>query len=161
QQRVDEMAPHANKITGYVDFGFFYAGGDGSGIRPDIGHQRFPEYNGVVPDHWVFYGDPLATAINSRGEPADTQTSRALTLTAIKSNGKASFILNSLTIGVFFGIADNLTLTGAVDFLARSRNVSDPDGVGLGDFIDVKLAYLEYRVPIRSFGLSLFAGKVD
>jgi hypothetical protein len=161
QQRVDELAPHVNKFTGYMDFGFFYAGGDGSGIRPDTGHQHFPEYDGVVPDGWVFYGDPLATTVNSRGEPADTQTSRAVTLNSIKSNGKASFILNSLTIGVFFGLADNLTFTGAVDFLARSRNVSDPDGVGLGDFIDVKLAYLEYRVPIKSFGLSLFAGKVD
>jgi hypothetical protein len=161
ETRVTELQPLAQKVTGYLDFGFFYATGNGSGIRPDIGYRFFPEYNGQVPDSWVFMGDPLATTVNSRGEPASTSESRALTFDSVNSRGRATFLVNSLTVGLFAGLGENLTFTGAIDLVPRGRDVSDPRGVAVGDFVDVKLAFLEYLIPIKKFSLSLFAGKFD
>ena len=43
----------------------------------------------------------------------------------------------------------------------RGRNVSNSNAVFLGDYIDVKLAYAEYNVPLQRFGLSLTVGKFD
>lgn len=93
-QQVTSLLPLGSRLSGYLDFGFFYVGGDGTGIRPDTGYVNFPEYRGQVPDTWVFMGDPLATTINSRGDPANTGESRAITLNPIKSGNKPTFILN-------------------------------------------------------------------
>ena len=46
--------------------------GDGAGYVEDFGHVFFPEYAGKFG--WVFLGDILAPAINTRGEPADLGT---------------------------------------------------------------------------------------
>jgi hypothetical protein len=160
-QRVEQLMPLTSKLSGYLDFGFFWVQGDGRGIRTDLGHRALPKYDGVVPDSWVFLGDPLATAINSRGEPADVAESRAITFDPIANRGKPSFILNALNLQLFTGVGDNLTINAAVDFLPRSRNISDPDGVGLGDYLDVKLGYVEYRLEVLGTALSLSAGKFD
>ena len=159
-QKVASLLPFGNLITGYVDFGFFYVGGDGTGIRSDFGHLNFPEYKDIS-DSWVFMGDPLATAINSRGDPANTGASRAVTFNPIHSDGKPSFIINNLNVALSAGLTENLQVNGLIDFVPRGRNVSNPDGLFLGDYIDVKLAYIEYNVPIRLFSLSLSAGKFD
>lgn len=153
--------PVLGKLTGYLDLGFFHVGGDGSGIRTDIGHRAFPEYDGVVPDSWVFLGDPLSTAINSRGEPADTSESRAVVQDSIDNGGKASFLVNALSVSLFSGLSDRLTFNAIVDLLPRGRNVSSPSGTFLGDFVDVKLGYLEYRVPTERFDLRVSGGKFD
>src|SRR4051812_36513729 len=57
--QVSSLLPLAARLSGYLDFGFFYVGGDGTGIRPDTGYLNFPEFRGQVPDTWVFMGDPL------------------------------------------------------------------------------------------------------
>ncbi len=106
-------------------------------------------------------GDPLSTAINARGEPADTGPSRAVVFDSVNSMGKSSFIVNSLNLGLFAGLGETLQLDASVDFIPRSRNVSDPAGTFLGDYVDVKLAYAEYRPQFDSFALSIFAGKFD
>jgi len=160
-QRVDQLMPLTGKLSGYLDFGFFWVQGDGRGIRTDVGHRALPQYDGVVPDSWVFLGDPLSTAINSRGDPADVAESRAITFDPIGNRGKPSFIFNALNLQLFTGVGDNLTINGAVDFVPRSRNISDPDGVGLGDYLDVKLGYVEYRLDLFGTTLSLSAGKFD
>jgi transposase-like protein len=160
EQQVERLLPLSGRLSGYLDFGFFYVGGNGSGIQSDIGHKYFPEY-GDVTDSWVFYGDPLSTVINSRGDPADTELSRAVVFDPVRSNGKASFIVNALNLTLFAGIGEDLTLNGSVDFVPRGRDVSVAGDTALGDFIDVKLAYVEYMVPIESFKLSLYAGKFD
>jgi len=160
EQRLDRLEPLLGRVTGYLDVGFFKVTGNGSGIRNDFGHLRLPEYT-AVPDSWVFLGDPLATTVNARGEPADTSQSRAVTFNPIHAGSAPSFIVNSLTLNLFAAVGDDLTLTGAVDFVPRSRNVSDPMGTALGDFIDVKLAYLEYIVPLTRMDLSIYAGKID
>ena len=160
EQQVERLLPLSGRLSGYLDFGFFYVQGNGAGIKSDIGHRHFPEYADIT-DSWVFYGDPLATVINSRGDPADTDDSRAVVFDAVRSNGNASFIVNALNLSLFAGLGEDLTLTSSVDFVPRGRDVSVAGDTALGDFIDVKLAYAEYIVPIESFKLSLFAGKFD
>jgi hypothetical protein len=173
------LAKLSGRITGYLDFGFFYVQGDGSGIRPDIGYQHFPEYKGVVPDSWVFMGDPLSTMINSRGDPADTDGSRAVTFDSVHNGGAPSFIVNSLTLSLFAGLGRYLTLNASFDLMPRNANVSVPlpgeaatthnpseisgtgAATGLGSFMDIKLAYLEYTIPTDRFDLRLSAGKFD
>lgn len=160
-RRVDGLLPLTGRIGGYIDAGFFWAAGGGSGIRSDIGNLVFPEYDGRVPDSWVFMGDPLSTAINSRGEPADTGDSRAVAFDSIDSRGKASFALNALNLSLFTGVGRHVTVHGLVDFAPRNRDVSDPDGVALGDFVDVKLGYMTYMAPVRRWDLELSVGKID
>src|SRR5262245_36129408 len=66
----EQMASQRPRVSlgGYVDFGFFVPRGDGSGIIRDNGNAMFPQYAGQYG--WVFLGDLLATAVNSRGEVA-------------------------------------------------------------------------------------------
>lgn len=160
-QQVTGLLPLGSRVGGYVDFGFFYVGGDGTGIRRDTGYENFPEYRSQVSDAWLFMGDPLATAINSRGDPAHTGESRAVTFNPIKSGNKPTFILNNVNLALFSGLTENLQVNALIDFVPRGRSVSNPDGLFLGDYIDVKLAYVEYTVPTRLLGLTLSAGKFD
>ena len=160
-QRVQTLLPLSGRLHGYVDFGFFFVQGDGAGIRNDIGNEIFPEYRGVVSDAWVFLGDPLSTAINSRGDPADTGESRAVTFDAVDSRGESSFLVNALNLSLFAGIGEDLTLEGSVDLVPRGRDVSNPEGLFLGDYLDLKLAYAQYVVPIDALRLTLSAGKFD
>jgi hypothetical protein len=159
--QLDQLVPLSGRLGGYVDFGFFWVGGDGSGIRPDTAHVVFPEYDGVVPDSWVFMGDPLSTQINSRGDPADTSESRAILLDGVDSRGKSSFIANALNLDLTTGVGDQIVVEGMVDFIPRNRDVSSPDGVFLGDYINVKLAYVNWIVPTKRIDLDLYAGKID
>jgi hypothetical protein len=159
-ERVDKLAPLAAKVTGYADFGFFTVTGDGSGIRSDLGSREFPEYKGIVPDSWVFMGDPLSTAVNARGEPATTGDSRAITFDSINSKGP-TFLINSLNVGLFGAIGGSTIVTAKFDLVPRGRDVSDAGGLFLGDYVDVRLAYLEHRIARTWIDLSLFAGKLD
>ncbi len=172
QQRLDALeeahgetrqqaARAAGRISGYLDVGFFAVQGNGSGVRADLGYQYFPRYTGMVPDSWVFFGDPLSTTINSRGEPADTGDSRALVFDPVDNRGKPSFIVNALNLSLFAAPADTVVVQALVDFVPRSRDVSNPTGTSLGDFVDVKLAYVEYQANTDWMLLSLYAGKID
>ncbi len=161
KEQVKQLLPLTGRISGYLDFGFFRVSGNGSGIRPDLGNTVFPEYAGKVPGSWVFMGDPLSTAINARGEPADTDGSRAVTFDPVHNGGKSSFIVNTLDVGLFAGIGSDLVVQALIDLVPRARDVSNPDGLFLGDYLDVKLAYVEWRVPLEAWKLSLFAGKFD
>lgn len=158
---LDGLLPLAGRLGGYLDVGAFWAAGNGSGVRPDTGHVVFPEYDGVVPDSWVLMGDPLSTQVNSRGDPADTGESLAVTFDPVDSRGKSSFIANALNLDLTSSVGKRLFLEGMVDFMPRNRNVSSPDGLFLGDYVDVKLAYVGYLVPTRRFELELQGGKID
>jgi hypothetical protein len=159
---VKQIQPFTGRISGYLDFGFFRVAGDGSGIRPDLGNVVFPEYKSVIPGGaWVFMGDPLSTMINSRGEPADTGPSRAITFNPVHAGSSPSFIVNALNVSLFASVGETLIVQGIFDLAPRSRDVSNPDGTFLGDFLDVKLAYVEWRPKIDAFALSIFAGKFD
>jgi hypothetical protein len=161
-QRVDKLAPLAAKVTGYLDFGFFVVGGTGAGIKADSAHLTFPEYDGIVQDSWTFMGDPLSTTVNARGEPATTGESRAITFDPIRSKGP-TFLLNSLNVGLFAQVASNTIVTAKFDLVPRGRDpsIKDLDSLFLGDYVDVRLAYVEHRISRKWIDLELFAGKFD
>src|SRR6185503_11211498 len=145
ERRVDDLGAVSARLSGYVDVGFFATTGDGAGTRSDVGNVVFPEYAGIVPGSWVFMGDPLSTTVNARGEPADTGELRAVTFDPIDSRGKSTFLVNALNLGLLVGLGDTASMIGSVDFVPRGRDVSNPMGVFLGDYLDVKLAYAEWR----------------
>lgn len=164
EDKLKDLLPLTGRISGYVDVGFFGTTGNGAGTREDLINSYFPEYAGVVPGSWVFMGDPLSTAVNSRGEPADTGDSRAVTFDPIHSRGNSSFILNEVNMQLFAGIGETAQVNASIGFVPRSRDVSNPNGLFLGDFIDVKLAYGEWRprkLQTDAFSLTLQAGKFD
>lgn len=158
---LDGLLPLSGRLGGYLDVGAFWVAGNGSGVRPDTGHVVFPEYDGVVPDSWVMMGDPLSTQVNSRGDPADTGESLAVTFDPLDSRGKSSFIANAVNLDLRSSVGKHVILEGMVDLMPRNRDVSSPDGLFLGDYVDVKLAYVGYLVPTRRFELDLYGGKID
>jgi hypothetical protein len=161
EDKLKDLLPISGRFSGYVDLGFFGTTGNGAGTREDLINYYFPQYAGKVPGSWVFMGDPLATAVNSRGEPADTGQSRAVTFDPIHSGGHPTFMINEVNMQMFAAIGDTAQINTSIGFVPRSRDVSNPNGLFLGDFIDVKLAYGEWRPKIDAFSLTLQAGKFD
>ena len=161
EDRIQKLSAVSAKLTGFLDVGFFHVGGDGSGIRNDTGHLVFPEYGAQgIPDSWVFLGDPLSTMVNARGEPATTRESRAITFDGIRSKGP-TFLVNTLNVGLFAEIGKNMVFTSKLDVVPRGRDVADPDGLFLGDYLDMRLAYVEYRIERSKMKVDLFVGKFD
>lgn len=150
RDRLDALAPLTRYVNAYVDVGFFAAGGDGSGVRRDTGHRVFPQYDGMIPAEWVLMGDPLSTAINARGEPADLGASRVITDDTVDSEGRPGFIVNALGLTVDRDVTDEITLRARAELLPRST----------GDLFDVAIARVEYR-PTRAPWLWLTAGRTD
>src|SRR5262249_12385414 len=145
----------------YVDLGFFAAQGDGSGIVQDLGPpsaRYFPQYAGRYG--WVFLGDLLAPAVNSRGEPADlgnlsglgTSTTR---FDSIDSNGAPGFSVNEVNLTLDAAIAESALATASVDFLPRSGT-----DFRLGDVFEVDLAQVEWMLGAAR-RTSIFAGKME
>jgi hypothetical protein len=157
QKQVTALSALKARVSGYLDVGWFYVGGNGSGLRTDAAAIYYPEYAYAAP--WIFLGDPLSVAINSRGEPATTGPSRAVRLNSIDS--QSSFLVNTAALDMFAGIHDDLSVTTFVDFLPRGRDVDDPNGLFLGDYLDVKLAYVEWQPHLEHTALALQAGKFD
>jgi hypothetical protein len=160
EQRLQDTSRLAARLHGYFDGGFFATLGDGSGVRSDLGHRLFPEYD-YVPDSWVFVGDPLSTAINARGEPADTGPSRAVMFDSVDARNKASMIVNALNVGVSASAPGGVGVNVLVDFVPRGRDVAQADGLFLGDFVDLKLAHLRWITPVRRFHFELQFGKIN
>lgn len=153
QSWAEKLSVH---LSGYLDVGFFAVQGNGSGVRKDLGRTA-PQFDDILSS-WVLVGDPLATAINSRGDPADLGDSRALPFDPIHSEGRPTFLVNALNLGFRGEVGDELFVTALVDFLPRDRAITN---TFLGDFFDLKLAYLQWRRELGFGTLSLYAGKVD
>jgi hypothetical protein len=161
EEKVNALLPLAGKLTGYVDVGFFATTGNGAGTRSDLIGTYFGEYIGIIPGSWVFMGDPLSTAVNSRGDVADTGESRAITYDPINSRGNSTFLVNAVNLTLFTGIGETGSATVSVDFVPRARDIGDVAGLLLGDYIDVKLAYGEWKPKLEKLDLALQAGKFD
>ncbi len=157
EKRADFLSMISARFIGYVDVGFFVVQGDGSGVRKDIGHSQ-PQLADLLGT-WVLLGDPLATAINSRGEVADIGDSRAIRFDPIHAGRNPSFIVNALNLGIFVTLHDELSLTASVDILPRDRDLQELRG--LGDFLDLKLAFLRYERQLGPALLAISAGKFD
>jgi hypothetical protein len=145
--------PFPIKITGYGDLGAFAAQGDGTGYRRDIGHSAMPSLSNFG---WVFYGDLLATQINSRGDVADLgQAPGVDRFDSVHSGGHLTFLVNELNVGVKAGLGPTALFTGSVNFTPRSGS-----NFNLGDSFDVDIAQLEW-MPTDNGKTSIFVGKVD
>jgi len=160
QELEDKLAAMQNrksqfpiKVTGYGDIGLFAVQGDGSGFRRDIGHTMFPGHSDFG---WVFYGDLLATPVNSRGDVADLgQAPGVDRFDSVHSGGKLTFLVNELNLSINAGLGPTALFTSSVNFTPRAgANFS------LGDSFDVDLAQLEW-MPTEDGKTSIFVGKVD
>jgi len=141
------------KLTGYGDLGLFATQGDGSGFRRDIGHKVFPGRSGFG---WVFYGDLLATPVNSRGDVADLgQAPGVDRFDSVHSQGHLTFLVNELNLSVDAGLGPSALLTSSVNFTPRAGG-----DFRLGDSFDVDLVQLEW-MPTDDGKTSIFVGKVD
>ncbi|MBI2374527.1 MAG: hypothetical protein HYV07_11080 [Deltaproteobacteria bacterium] len=155
-EQARELKIQGTPITfqGYVDFGAFVPlGNRGVGWVQDFGNRQFPEYRGRYG--WVFLGDILATAVNSRGEPADVGEApgAADRFDAVDSRGAPGFILNEVNLRTSVGLGVRTTLRTSLDFVPRSG-----EEFALGDFFDVDLAEVEWLASSDG-EVSLFAGK--
>src|SRR5215813_12656696 len=145
--------PFPIKITGYGDLGAFATQGDGTGFRRDIGHTAMPSLSNYG---WVFYGDLLATQINSRGDVADLgQAPGVDRFDSVHSEGKLTFLVNELNLGVKAGLGPTAMFTGSVNFTPRAGS-----NFNLGDSFDVDIAQLEW-MPTDDGKTSIFVGKFD
>jgi hypothetical protein len=142
------------QLGGYVDFGFFVPQGNGSGYIEDFGHTFFPAYAGQFG--WVFLGDILAPAINSRGEVADLGTAPGVTrFDSINSRGAPGFVLNEVNLQLRSALTPTALVTASVNFTPRTGS-----DFALGDSFDVDIAQVEW-LPTDSQRTSIFVGKMD
>jgi hypothetical protein len=141
------------KISGFGDVGAFATQGDGTGWRRDAGHVMFPDRGDYA---WVFYGDLLATTVNTRGDVADLGDSPGIDrFDSISSNGSPTFLVNELNVRVDAGLSSRALFTSSLNFTPRSGG-----NFRLGDAVDADLVQLEW-MPTASGKHSLFVGKVD
>jgi hypothetical protein len=142
-------------VGGYIDLGFFAAQGNGSGIVRDQANVYFPQYAGQYG--WVFLGDILAPAVNTRGEVADLgdATGAPPRFDSIHAGGAPSFIANEVNLNLTSGLGSSAIATASVNFTPRSGS-----NFSLGDVFDVDIAQLEWMLG-REQKTSIFVGKVD
>jgi hypothetical protein len=143
----------ALQLGGYIDIGFFVPGGDGSGYVQDFGHalRRNESRYG-----WVFLGDILAPAVNSRGEVADLGSAPGVDrFDSIHSRGAPGFIANEVNLTMRASISPSAVATASVNFAPRTGS-----NFSLGDTTDVDLAQVEW-MPTDSQRTSLFVGKME
>jgi hypothetical protein len=141
------------KLSGYGDLGWFATEGDGSGWRRDAGHVTFPNRSQYA---WVFYGDLLATQVNSRGDVADLGDAPGVQrFDSIHARGNTTFLINELNLTVNAGLGDRALFTSSVNFTPRTGT-----DFSLGDSFDVDLVQLEW-MPTQDGKTSIFVGKVD
>jgi hypothetical protein len=84
-----------------------------------------------------------------------------VTFDPVNAGGKPSFILNAFGLVLSAALGEQFAGVAMVDIVPRSRDVSNPNGQALGDFVDLKLAYLEWTAPIEAAAITVYAGKVD
>ncbi len=176
------------------------AAGRYQAFRNDPHVQRFPEFFapcgfgdlsinpcprapavGLSQVKWRFLGDPLATAINSQGQPADVrsqnnpgQSSQAVPYDYIQSGGHPTFIINEVNLTPIIKLGEGLQAVTSINFYPRSASVSvadkqdggsvQPAGPGrLGDYLGVDLAFLEWATNFSQghHQISIFAGRFD
>lgn len=140
--------------TGAIDVGFFVPTGDGSGIRQDLGNAAFPQYTGKYA--WVFYGDLLAPAVNSRGEAADLGSFPGVQrFDSVHSRGAPGFIINEVNLAAHVSLGSSVLGLASVNLMPRSGS-----DFALGDFLEVDLAQLEW-MPTDDKRTSIFVGKIE
>lgn len=150
REQVHRLLPLSRYITTFIDLGAFSVSGNGTGIRSDLFHRYYPKYAGHIAGEWVFMGDPLATAINSLGEPADGGASREDSADLIKSGGRPTVLVNSVGVAIGKNVGHGVSIVSLVELLPRPVH----------DQLDIELAHIDYR-PTDQYDFVLSAGKID
>jgi hypothetical protein len=163
EQRLDQTRQVATarrpivSVSGYVDAGFFATSGNGSGIVQDSGAanaRAYPEYMNRYG--WVFLGDLLSTAVNSRGEAADLGDFAGVDrFDSVNSNGAPGFIINEVNLTLNAALSQSALATASVNFIPRSGH-----DFNIGDFMEVDIAQLEWLATADG-RTSIFVGKFD
>lgn len=159
QDQMDWQKRFKVEPGGYLDLGFFWVQGNGSGVRRDIEHFGSGNRYDDILGSWVLIGDPLSTTINARGDAADLSDSRAVRFDAIHSQGRPSFIINTANLSFRASLDNTWFVSILVDLLPRERIFNG--GGSVGDFIDVKLASLRWEGRFDWGFLTINAGKFD
>jgi hypothetical protein len=142
------------QLGGYVDLGAFVPQGNGAGYIEDFGHLLFPEYRGRFG--WVFLGDIMGPAVNTRGEVADLGDAPGVDrYDAINSRGAPGMVANEVNLAVRSALTPTALLSASVNFTPRTGSE-----FRLGDSFDVDIAQAEW-LPTESQRTSVFAGKID
>jgi hypothetical protein len=142
------------QLGGYVDFGFFVPQGNGSGYIEDFGHVYFPEY--ARSFGWVFLGDIMAPAVNTRGEPADLGPAPGVNrYDGINSRGAPGFILNEVNLSLRSALTPTALVSASINFTPRTGT-----DFSMGDAFDVDIAQVEW-LPTASQRTSIFVGKME
>jgi hypothetical protein len=144
-------------VAGFIDAGFFAVGGDGTGFVQDLGPREARLFPALGEQYaWVFLGDLLSTAVNTRGEPADlgNPPGRAR-VDRVASRGAPGFIANEVNLRLKGTVADGALATASVSFVPRSGR-----DFGTGDAFEVELAQMEWMLGSTRKS-SLFVGKID
>jgi hypothetical protein len=141
-------APAGLAINGYVDVGFAKAQGDGTSFAP--GDLRLPADYGV---------DTFATAVNSRGDVASTDSNGRFVNGFLPRSagigGRPSFLLNTLDVDLRYVMPGApLTLFSRVQLLPRFTGDGDTTRV----YVEQAFGRL---VPFESQELALAVGKFD
>lgn len=169
-ERIDRPRRSKFAFGGYLDAGLFWAQGNGSGVAAGLLDDVVPDRDDPPPvGVWQFIGDPLSTAVNARGEPADLGDTQAVRFDSIdtngarpvRDNGRTSFIVNAVNFTTRVGLGEQVVMFAMLDIVPRGRDVRIESDRVLGDFIDLKLAYVMWRPPVRRIGLEIYAGKID
>lgn len=153
---VQEGPPLLSPVSfgGYLDLGFFVPFGTGVGVRQDFGNVAFPQLAGQYG--WVFYGDLLAPAVNTRGEAADLgDLAGSQRFDSVHSRGAPGFIVNEVNLRAQAAVGGQLLILASVNLLPRTGSQ-----FALGDVFEVDLAQLEW-MPTDDRRTSIFAGKME
>jgi hypothetical protein len=154
-QKEQERRQNASRlsINGYADLGFFVPlGNDGVGWVRDVGNAQFPDYSNFA---WTFVGDLLATAVNSRDEPADLGDAPGIDrFDSIDSDGAPGFLVNEVNMRLGYQLSRRALLRTSINFVPRSGR----QDFTIGDSSEVDMAELEY-VLTQDGNTSFFVGK--
>ncbi len=140
------------RVSGYIDVGASKAQNNGRGFIIDTTGAYSSRFPGVA---WVLLGDPWSTAVNSRGEPADTQGSFAFTHNPVASNGAFTFLINEINLDFSATPWPSVFAFASLDFMPRTGYRGT-----LGDFFEADYAYVDWT-PFDSYDITLTAGKMD
>ena len=135
-------------VTGYVDAGYVKAAGNGTSFRP--GDTRVPADYGV---------DPFATAVNSRGDVASTDSKGVFTNgflpRSVGIGGTPSFLINTANVDFRYTPSD-------IPVLVFTRVQLLPRLEPTGDVTRVVMEQAFGRLaPLKGAELTISAGKFD
>lgn len=136
------------RLTGYVDFGFARAQGNGTSFR--AGDQRIPADYGV---------DTFAPAVNSRGDVASTDSGGNFTNgflpRSVGIGGRASFLLNTVDVDVRYA-----PTTVPLFLFTRLQVLPRFNATGESTTVLVEQAFARL-IPFSTQEFALTVGKFD